>query len=404
MIEILEKKDCCGCTACRQVCPRHCIQMETDNEGFLYPRIDASLCINCKLCENVCPVKNRFESASQPESYGVRTLDEELRASSSSGGAFTIIASKIIEQNGVVFGARFADDWSVIHDYTESLEGLKLFRGSKYVQSQVGNSYSIVKEFLKEGRLVLFTGTPCQVSGLKHFLQKDYSNLYTLDMVCHSISSPKIWKLYLEELDSDKDFSFVTFREKEKCGWRNYGIKIDKNTSLGTTQNIVLGGHLGKDANIYMRGFLENLITRPSCFDCPARSYTSGSDIMLADFWHLDKYHPDWDDNKGMSEVLVISAKGKELFDSVKDSIFCKSIPYKEVEDCGIHAPITSSTKPHRYREQFFRNLKEESVSRQMSRYLKIEDLRSLIVSVLKNIGRLLGLHYINRMICRIKK
>lgn len=404
MIEILEKKDCCGCTACQQICPKHCIQMETDNEGFLYPKADISLCINCGLCEKVCPVINRFDSAAQPKCFGARTLDEKLRVSSSSGGIFTVIASKIIELRGVVFGARFAEDWSIIHDYTESLEGLKLFRGSKYVQSRIGDTYSIVKEFLKKGRLVLFTGTPCQVSGLKHFLLKDYSNLYTMDMVCHSISSPKIWSLYLEELDNTKDFSFITFREKEHCGWRNYGIRIDKKASLGAIQKIVIGGHLGKDANIYMRGFLENLTTRPSCFACPARCYTSGSDIMIADFWHLDKYHPDWDDNKGMSEVLVISDKGKKLFNLVKDSIFCHPIPYEEVEEYGIHAPITSSTKPHRYRKQFFENLKEKNISKQISHYLKKNDSRNTIISVLKNAGRLLGLHYIKKMICKLRK
>ena len=404
MIDILSKEDCCGCTACQQICPQRCIKMEADSEGFLYPKVDISLCINCGVCEKVCPVKNRFSSASQPESYAARTLDEELRSSSSSGGIFTVVASKVIEENGVVFGARFADDWSIIHDYTESLGGLNLFRGSKYVQSKLGNTYSTIRNFLSKGRLVLFSGTPCQVSGLKHYLRKDYSNLYTIDMVCHSISSPKTWKLYLEELDINKDFTYITFREKEYCGWRNYGIRIDKINTSGGKQNIKLEGHIGKTANIYMRGFLENLTTRPSCFACPARCYTSGSDLMIADFWHLDKYHPDWDDDKGMSEVLLITDKGKKLFNSIKESIFCHPIPYEEVEDHGIHAPITSSTKPHRYRKAFFKYLKDEKISEQIHHYLRKNDIRNTFISQLKNIGRFFGLHYIKRMICKTKK
>lgn len=404
MIDILEKEECCGCSACQQICPQRCIQMEPDNEGFLYPKVYSETCINCGLCEKVCPVKNTFKPASQPNSFGARTLDEELRESSSSGGVFTILASKIIERGGVVFGARFNEDWSIIHDYSESLEGLKQFRGSKYVQSRLGNTYSTIKEMLKKRRLVLFTGTPCQVAGLKHFLRKDYPTLYTMDMVCHSISSPKVWQLYLKELDCNKDFSDITFREKRILGWRNYGIKIEIKSQDGANSRIIVGGHLGKNANTYMRGFLENLTTRPSCYACPARCYTSGSDIMIADFWHLDKYHPDWDDNKGMSVVLVLSQKGKELFDSVKGSLFCKAIPYDEVEDRGVHAPITSSTKPHRYRYKFFEKLKEDGISNQINHYLIINDFRNRIILVIKTLGRLFGLHYIKRILCKIKR
>lgn len=402
MIKLNDKKDCCGCSACQQICPRKCINMEEDPEGFLYPKVDSALCINCHKCERVCPVINRYSSANKPLSYGAKTYNEELRQKSSSGGIFTEIATRIIEMGGVVFGARFLDDWTVVHGFTDSLDGLSMFRGSKYVQSKMGDSYTNVKKFLDEGRIVLFTGTPCQVSGLNHFLGKKHNNLYTIDMVCHSVPSPKVWRLYLEDIKNNASITHITFRDKETFGWKNYGLNIEANTLEGPTI-LAKGGHLGMDANIYMRGFLSNLTTRPSCYSCPARNYTSGSDLMIADFWHLDKYHPDWDDNKGMSVVLAVTEMGKNLFDEIKNSIFCYPIPYEEVEEKGIHLPITESTKPHIYRKKFFENIKDERITKQLYYYLHKNDVRVKTVNFLKSIGRCFGLDSILR-ICKITK
>ena len=200
MINIIDKKNCCGCNACVQHCPKSCVTMQEDEEGFLYPIVDQEACIDCGLCEKVCPVLNQGEERKPLQVYAANNPNEEIRMQSSSGGVFTLLAETIIQEGGVVFGARFNDDWEVIHDYTETKEELAAFRGSKYVQSRIGDSYCQAEQFLKKGRKVLFTGTPCQIAGLNLFLRKEYGNLLTVDFICHGVPSPGVWKSYLEEL------------------------------------------------------------------------------------------------------------------------------------------------------------------------------------------------------------
>lgn len=390
MIDIRDKEKCCGCTACEQICPKVCISMKEDSEGFLYPFVDSQLCIGCGSCEKVCPVIHPFKPVQElPQSFACKTHSEDLRLQSSSGGMFTTLASKMIDMRGVVFGAMFKEDWSVVHGYTETMEGLKQFQGSKYVQSDLGNTFQTVRNFLKEGRLVLFSGTPCQVAGLNHFLKKKYENLYTIDIVCHSIPSPLVWKKYLKDKQKDSCIKHVTFRDKS-AGWRNYGL-----TMSNEFQNVEKGT---KDENLYMRGFLENLTVRPSCFACPARNYTSGGDIMLADCWGLDKYHPEIDDNKGMSQALILTEKGQKLFDACHNDIFALRIPYEEVEDKDLHLPITASVPPHPYRAYFFANIGRQPIEDLMAYCLKRGDLRSKRVANVKKIGRILGLGRIYRI------
>lgn len=381
MINIIDKTKCTGCTACQQICPKKCISMQEDVEGFLYPKADVNICIECGLCEKVCPVLTPFNRlVAEPISYACKSWDNDLVAESSSGGMFTILATRIINEGGVVFGARFAEDWSIIHDYTETIDGLSAFRGSKYVQSYLGNSFSKVRSFLKENRKVLFVGTPCQVAGLNHFLCKKYNNLYTFDIVCHSIASPKVWKHYLEEVSGGTSISNVTFRDKSQ-GWHSYGLHIQGIALDGETKTLDKGK---QTENLFMRGFLEDLTVRPSCSHCPARNYVSGSDIMLADCWHLEKYHPEWDDNKGMSQIMLLTEKGKNILNTVKDNIFIKQIPYNEVEDSGVHAPITRSTPPHPFRKYFFSNLKDGKVRDLISYCLHKYDIKKKRVRQIK--------------------
>lgn len=205
MINIIEKKDCCGCSACVSICPKHCITMSLDNEGFLYPQVDNESCIDCGLCEKVCLVLNQGKECKPFQVYAAKNINEEIRMKSSSGGIFTLLAEQILHEGGVVFGARFNADWEVIHDYTETKEGLAAFRGSKYVQSRLGDSFCQAEHFLRQGRKVMFTGTPCQIAGLKLFLRKTYDNLLTVDFICHGVPSPGVWKKYLEELIALKD-------------------------------------------------------------------------------------------------------------------------------------------------------------------------------------------------------
>ena len=200
MIQILDKSQCCGCTACVSICPKQCITMREDEEGFLYPVVDSSHCIDCNLCKKVCPELYPKEMREPLHVYAAKHKNEQVRLASSSGGIFTLLAEKIIDEGGVVFGVRFNNNWDVVHDYTETMEGLAVFRGSKYVQSYMGDCYLKAKSFLEQGRKVMFTGTPCQIAGLKNFLRKDYDNLLTVDVVCHGVPSPKVWQVYLDEI------------------------------------------------------------------------------------------------------------------------------------------------------------------------------------------------------------
>lgn len=204
MIDIIQKQDCCGCEACVQICPKGCMCMVEDTEGFLYPQVDKSVCVNCGLCEKVCPVIHQNKSRTPLKVYAAKNMDEEVRLKSSSGGIFTLLAESVIKRGGVVFGAKFDDEWMVVHDYTDNIEGVAAFRGSKYVQSIIGNAYRKVEQFLKSGRMVLFTGTPCQIAGLKKYLRKEYKKLLAVDLVCHGVPSPKVWQMYLEETNRSK--------------------------------------------------------------------------------------------------------------------------------------------------------------------------------------------------------
>lgn len=192
MIEIKDKKDCCGCWACENACPKHCISMVEDEEGFRYPQVDKDTCIDCHLCEKVCPVINaKADVVKIQKAFLLQHKDEKVLQESASGGAFTAIASYVLKRGGVVFGAAYDKDFQVTHQYVETYEDLKIFRNSKYVQSLMDNAYLQAKEFLKQGRMVCFSGTPCQLEGLLNYLRKPYENLVTVDVMCHSITSPK---------------------------------------------------------------------------------------------------------------------------------------------------------------------------------------------------------------------
>ncbi|WP_300795630.1 Coenzyme F420 hydrogenase/dehydrogenase, beta subunit C-terminal domain [uncultured Bacteroides sp.] len=315
MINITDKHKCCGCTACVSVCPKDCISMLEDNEGFLYPVVDSVKCIDCSLCEKVCPVLHPLKNESEPLVFAAINNDESIRMQSSSGGIFTLLAEYVIDRGGVVFGACFDRDWNVVHDYTETKEGLAKFRGSKYVQSNVGNSFIQVKTFLDAGREVLFSGTPCQVAGLKNYLRKPYLNLLTVDLVCHGVPSPYIWRKYLQEtvcrvygIKKNKSvvnlcdyISDISFRAKDR-GWKKYNVKV-----IYRNGKVEMMPYF---ENPYMNVFLSDLSLRQSCYACPAKLHNVQSDITLADFWGVDEVYPDIYDDKGCG-LLFIHSKEK---------------------------------------------------------------------------------------------
>lgn len=326
MLTLKTNKDCCGCQACEQICPKHCITMEYDIEGFLYPSINVDLCNNCSLCEQVCPIINQKNPSKPIKAFAAKNKNEIIRHESSTGGVFSLIAENIINEGGVVFGVKFNKEWEVIHAYTDTIEGLSDFRKSKYVQSKIGNTFITVKRILKEGKKVLFSGTPCQIAGLKLFLQKEYDNLLTVDLVCHGVPSPKVWNLYITELLQQKnngsspnnsltfsDIKNISFRNKIN-GWKNFSVVIDMATERDPNFSLISET---VDKNIYMKGFLRNIYLRPSCYACPCRFLKSGSDITISDFWSIGKFYPKSDDNKGINAILTNTTKGNVFFENL---------------------------------------------------------------------------------------
>lgn len=340
MIKLNRKEDCCGCAACIQKCPKQAIDLFEDNEGFLYPKVDFLKCIDCGLCEKVCPVINQLSPKEPIAIYAAKHKDDQIRLRSSSGGVFSSIATKVIEEyKGVVFGCKFDSDWNAVHDFTETVEGIKAFRTSKYIQSRIGNSYKKVRGFLLQGRTVLFSGTPCQIAGLNRFLMKPYDNLLTVDVICHGVPSPGVWRKYLDELkekgsarsaavgknmvltSSLKSIPVITginFREKQNGGfsWQKYGFVVRGMSAMKADKNLVLLSANYND-NPFMKGFLSNLYLRPSCYDCAAKEFKCGSDLSIADFWWIHNVNPQYADDKGVSKCYINTEKGLKCFESL---------------------------------------------------------------------------------------
>lgn len=373
MIKITDKHKCCGCNACVQKCPMQCITMQEDKEGFLYPVIDNNLCATCGLCEKVCPIINQAEEQIPLRTLVAKNKNEEIRKASSSGGIFTLYAEKTIKKGGIVYGAIFNEKWEVRHSAVETIEGLNRLRGSKYVQSKIGNCYQEAEKRLKEGREVLFTGTPCQIAGLKRYLRKEYKNLTTIDVVCHGVPSPRVWREYLKERCQElgisiNDIKEISFRDKV-VGWKRFSLSL-KTDTLYTYKPL--------DNDTFMRCFLNDLCLRPSCYTCPARKGKSGSDITLADLWGCQEICPDLDDDKGLSLVLVRNAQ-KEI-----KLPFCKDIEYSEALK---HNPAieNSAIKPNK-RDKFFKVAIKKGVYKATEDCLHKSSISIFVEKVLWNI------------------
>lgn len=334
---------CCGCGACLNVCPKNAISFREDAEGFAYPSVDEGKCIDCSLCVKVCPVLSPDVERLPLKVYAAKNRDLQERIQSSSGGMFLPLAREVLRQGGQVFGVEFSEDFrSARHACASDADGVKRFSGSKYIQSDTGRTYSMTKMFLENGVPVLYSGTPCQIAGLRKFLRKDYENLYTVDLVCHGVPSPGIWRRYMDETAPEGTAS-VNFRDKV-TGWKRFSLVMkDSSGKVLFSQR--------EDENVFMDGFLKNLYLRPSCYLCPARKGRSGSDLTIADYWHLKKTLPDFDDNTGVGLVLVNTAKGARLFDSVDFERV--ETPYAPAS--AGNPAIENDFRPLKGREAFFR-------------------------------------------------
>lgn len=318
MINITDKISCCGCSACANVCPKKCIVMEEDSEGFLYPVANETLCIGCGLCEKVCPVINvQKEDPKEQTAYLIQNNDEKVLNESTSGGAFTGFARTIIENGGVVFGAALDEKLEVCHICVQSEEELYRFRNSKYVQSVMGDCFQQARSFLDSGRQVLFSGTPCQIEGLKSFLRKEYDNLYAVDVVCRACPSPLIWRKYKDfRSGGTSDLSGAKFRDKTDYGYDYSQISLTDG---------VKRQHYGVESDPYLRAFFGNLSDRPSCYSCSFKKRYRVSDVTIWDCFDVYKFNKEFDDNRGVTRALVHSAKGEYLIDQAKSS--CKIRP-----------------------------------------------------------------------------
>ncbi|OUO70372.1 Coenzyme F420 hydrogenase/dehydrogenase, beta subunit C-terminal domain [Bacteroides sp. An269] len=403
MIKIVNKQDCCGCSACVQRCPKHCITLKEDGEGFLYPHVNSDECIDCGLCEKVCPELHHGERHIPLEVYAAKNKDESIRMQSSSGGIFTLLAEKVIQEGGVVFGAAFDVNWEVMHTYAETMEGLVDFRGSKYMQSRIGTAYQDAEYFLKQGRKVLFSGSPCQIKGLKLFLRKNYDNLIAVDFICHGVPSPKVWREYLKETIARKSgknsvlpypipckigIDTVDFRSKS-TGWKKFSFALTlSETSVEGVKNTVLLSSVFSE-NPFMRAFLADLILRPSCYSCPSKSGRSGSDLTIADYWAIPQVAPEFDDDKGVSLVLVQTEKGKSFYQSLKEKTTFIVTSYQEAQ--GANGGFKEKTPMHPKRSRFFTEFAQsDDIIGLIDRTLRIPLYRKLLKKVKNGIKKML--------------
>lgn len=367
---VTDKTKCCGCTACASACPKQCIDMQPDFEGFLYPVIDSARCIDCGLCRRVCPVIQPAEAGDgERRSFVVRSSDPKTVLGSTSGGFFTPLAGQIIGEGGVVCAAAFDDSFEVVHLFldgsTMSEEACTKFRGSKYVQSRLGDCYGRIRSYLEEGRPVCFVGTTCQVSGLKRFLGREYDKLITVDVVCHGTPSPKLWRKYLDYQTNKygSPIAQVSFRNKT-YGYHSGTMKI-------TFEN---GKEYYGSARVdYMlKSFFKEISSRPICYQCPFKTLERCSDLTLYDCWHPDKIVPGLhDDDRGYTNVIVQSGKGLRLLERMADRLEMHPAETETaVKLDGVM--VRRSAKRHPKRDAFYTDLEREPLPDHIQKFLPI--------------------------------
>ncbi|MDP0507271.1 MAG: Coenzyme F420 hydrogenase/dehydrogenase, beta subunit C-terminal domain [Fusobacterium sp. JB019] len=388
IIEILDKKDCCGCNACKNICPVNCIGMKYDTEGFLFPIVDNSKCINCNACIEVCPsIKQPILNnlLKNPEIIAAYSKDNKNRINSTSGGMFTEIAKQVLKEKGVVFGAKYNKNFKVEHSFIENIKNLEELRQSKYVQSNMGDIYKKVKEFLESKRKVLFAGTPCHIAALKNFLKKDYDNLILVDFLCRGVISPKAYEQFLKSLENEYNskIKIVWFKNKDK-GWHKFSTKI-------IFEN---GKEYLKDRyhDVYMRGYLEgNLYIRKSCHNCKYKTLPRNSDVSLGDFWGIEQFKNHLDQDKGTSIFMINSLKGREVFNKIKDNLIYEKATLKDVYRGNSALTVSAglNDKIKKDRKEFFDNYLKEDFSELVERILKKSFKEKFILILRKIINKI---------------
>ena len=387
-IELTNNSACTGCHACTNICIKNCISMQTDKEGFLYPSVDYNLCIKCRKCVDACPTINIRNVDTNPVAYACINKDLNTRLNSSSGGIFTLIADHILSDDGIVFGACFNQHFELEHKFIKKKEETVILTGSKYLQSEIKYTYAQAKDFLTSGRKVLFTGTPCQIAGLKSYLGKDYMYLFTIDIICHGVPSPALWKKYIEfrQKKAGSALKKVSFRSK-KDGWKQFSV------SFLFKSNTIYQKKFSTD--LYMKAFLQNICLRPSCYECKFKGLHRQSDITLADFWGIENLLPAMDDDKGTSLVFVNSTNGLQLFNNISNHMHFEEV---NIHNAVLHNPgAIKSFQKNPNREHFFTDLHKLKFNRLVNKYCSVKFHTKLFIfhtklfnKVIKIIKRLL--------------
>jgi coenzyme F420-reducing hydrogenase beta subunit len=353
--------------------------MRYDEQGFSYPIINTELCTNCHLCEKSCPYLHLENIPGQaveqyPPVYACYNKDEDTRRVSTSGGFFSVVAEKILKEGGMVFAARFDEKFSIIHAKTEKIGELEYFRGSKYAQSTIGTVYQQIKEELVSNRKVFFVGLPCQVAGLKQYLNRKNENLCTCDFICMGIASPVVWENYLLEFEDVAKLKSIVFKDKKE-GWHNWRIKFSY------PEKEILSK--GMD-NLFFNGYLNHLYYRPSCFECPFKGILRTSDFTIGDCWGIDKTDPDFDGNQGISAVIIQSDKARLMFEKIKDKLIYRTIKPEDVMRYNKHS--VQCAQLNQETEAFYLDMKKRNFRHAMMKYCG----NTLYIRLIRRIKRML--------------
>lgn len=386
MIDI--PSSCTGCSACINICPKNCITMENNVGGFLYPVVNSVECINCNQCKAVCPILQPPKPYDNVITLALKNKCIFEREGSSSGGIFPILAKYVLDKKGIVFGAAYDSNYSVHHIAITKKADISLLQGAKYSQSILDYCFSEIKKNLCSGRVVLFSGTPCQCMGLQAFLGKQYDNLIMVDLICHGVPAPEIWQKYIDYRSNKENYGIrpikINMRSKSS-GWSNYGYSTEFMYDNGKITQICSG------QDLFMKAFIGNICLRNSCSECYAKGVNRCTDFTLGDYWGIWDQYPEFDDDKGISIIFIHSKKGKNILSQLKDKFECIEVDINDAYRENMSLVVSS--KVHEKRNEFLERTTSDNFEEMVSIYFlpikanpegNIQKIKNIVKTFLK--------------------